>query len=477
MRIPAAAAALLPLALMGCSLNPDYLRPELPVSEQYPGRPAVDGRAAADIGWAQFFTDPVMQDLIALSLDNNRDLRVAALNVIAAQAQYRAQRSTLFPTVNALGTVDIERIPPGVQQNTTPLHLEAYNLGLSTVSYELDLFGKLRSQADQSEQQFLSSAETRESTQITLIAQVASQYFAWLADQEAIRLSKDTAEAQRKSYELRKLTLSRGSGTELDVAQAETTWRTAEASVAQYTRQAQQDYNELILLVGSPLPAALEAKMAGRARTVLQPRLPRLPAGMPADLLLRRPDIRAAERTLIGANANIGAARAAFFPSVTLTASGGTGSGTFTKLFRAGTASWAFDPQISVPIFDAGKNIANLDYSVVQKRIEVANYEKAIQSAFHDVSDALAGRATYATQVAAQEKLVKAYQQYYNLSKMLFEGGSSNFLNVLVAQNSLFSAQLTLVNLRLAERQNLVTLYKALGGGWSERVERTVAAR
>jgi multidrug efflux system outer membrane protein len=469
MGIPKLAMALLPLALTACSLNPQYTQPALPVADHYPGASRVaSGREAADIGWREFFTDPVLQDLIALSIDENRDLRVAVLNVIAAQAQYRAERASLFPTINGVGSADFERIPAGVQSNPAPLHLESYNLGLSTVSYELDLFGKIRSQADQYEQAYLSSADTRQSEQITIVAEVASEYFAWLSDREAVRLSEDTADAQRKSYELRKVTLTNGSGTELDVAEAETTWRTAQASVAQYTRQARQDYDQLILLVGSPLPPALEAKMASRARTVIQPSFPRIPAGLPSDLLLRRPDIRAAEHTLIGANADIGAARAAFFPSVTLTATGGTESGRFKKLFAAGTTAFTFDPQITVPIFDAGKNIANLDYAEIEKRVEIANYEKAIQSAFHDVADALAGRATYSNQITAEERLVDADQKYYSLSKMRFEAGSDNFLNVLVAQNSLFSAQLTLVSLRLSERQNLVTLYKALGGGWAE---------
>ena len=255
------------------------------------------------------------------------------------------------------------------------------------------------------------------------------------------------------------------------MAQAESTLRTAEASVEQYTRQVAQDLDELVLLVGTTLPDALQTRMMAQSGLGVEPAFPALRAGLPSDLLQRRPDIRAAEHTLFAANANIEAARAAFFPSVTLTGSGGTASGSLTKLFGAGTASWLFEPQSSVPIFDAGANFANLDYAKIQKRIEIANYEKSVQSAFHDVSDALAGRATYTRQVDAEEKLVGADQTYYDISKMRSDAGADTYLNVLIAQNSLFSAQLTLVSLNLSQQQNLVTLYKALGGGWTDYVQ------
>jgi multidrug efflux system outer membrane protein len=267
------------------------------------------------------------------------------------------------------------------------------------------------------------------------------------------------------------MTLAKGSGTALDVAEAESTLRTAQASREQYTRAAAQDMDEIVLLAGAPLPAELQARMMAASGLDAQPHFPDLPAGLPADLLQRRPDIRAAEHTLLAANANIGAARAAFFPSVTLTGSGGTSSGSIGKLFGAGTASWLFEPNISVPIFDAGQNFANLDYAKVQKRIEIADYEKAIQSAFHDVADALAARQAYTRQVAFEQQLVAADLRDYTLSKMRFDAGVDNYLTVLVAQSSLFGAQINLVALKLAAQQNLITLYKALGGGWTERTQ------
>ena len=470
-RSPAAAALLCTLA--GCTLIPHYSRPALPVSAAYPPGPvfatAPPGQlpAPADIGWKQFFSDPVMQSLIALSLQNNRDLRVAIENVQSAQATYRVDRASLFPTVDATGEGQFEREPSALSGGFGVLHENAYSLSLGAASYELDVFGRLRSLAGQAREQYLSTAETREATQISLVAQVAAQYLAWLSDREAIHVSEQTAEAQQRSYDLRQLTLQHGSGTALDVAQAESSLRTAQATLAQYTRQQAQDMDEIVLLAGAPLPPDLLARMMAQQDLNAQPPLTELPAGLPSDLLQRRPDIRAAEHTLLAANANIGAARAAFFPSITLTGNGGTAAGTLGQLFTAGTASLLFQPQISVPIFDAGKNFANLDIARVQKRIEIANYEKAIQSAFHDVADALAARTTYTDQLHAEQALVDADQRYYDLSKMRFDAGVDNYLNVLVAQNSLFSAQLNLVALRLSERQNLVTLYKTLGGGWT----------
>ena len=471
-------ASTLLAGLTGCSLVPDYLRPGLPVAERYPAGPAFTGAGAAsgsvaagDLGWRDFFTDPVLHDLIALALENNRDLRVAAQNVAASHAQYEVQHAALFPTIDAVGSADFAREPPGAEGTPTALHLNAYSLGVSAVSYELDLFGRIRSLGKQAQEQYFSLAETQTSTLISLVASVASEYLAWLADRDALRVSQLTAKAQQQSYDLYKLQLAHGTGTLLTVAQAESTLRTAEASVEQYTRQVAQDLDELVLLVGTTLPDPLQTRMMAQNGLAAEAAFPALPAGLPSDLLQRRPDIRAAEHTLLAANANIGAARAAFFPSVTLTGSGGTASGGLTKLFGAGTASWLFEPQVSVPIFDAGTNFANLDYAKIQKRIEIANYEKSIQSAFHDVSDALAGRATYARQVDAERKLVGADQTYYDISKMRSDAGADTYLNVLIAQNSLFSAQLTLVSLNLSQQQNLVTLYKALGGGWTDRTQ------
>ncbi len=461
-------------ALGGCSLIPHYDRPDLPVAGAYPTGPAFTGQgaesvpvAAWDLGWRDYFIDPVMQDLIALALNNNRDLRVAAQNTAASYALYQVQHAGLFPMIDAAGSGEFERLPAGASGSSVPLHINSYSLGLSATSYELDLFGRIRSLSKQAQEQYFSLAETRQAIHISLVASVASSYLAWLADRDAVRVSTQTAVVQQRSYDLYKLQLSQGTGTLLTVAQAESTLRTAEASVEQYTRQAALDLDQLVLLVGATLPNSLQTRMMAQSGLATEAAFPALPSGLPSDLLERRPDIRAAEHTLLAANANIGAARAAFFPAVTLTGDAGTASGGLTKLFGAGTASWLFEPQVSVPISDAGVNFANLDYAKIQKRIEIANYEKAIQSAFHDVSDALAGRATYTRQVDAERKLVHADQVYYDISKLRSDAGADTFLNVLIAQNSLFGAQINLVSLNLAQQQNLVTLYKALGGGWT----------
>jgi multidrug efflux system outer membrane protein len=458
--------------LSGCTLIPHYTRPALPVAASYPSGPAYGPHApapvqsAANIGWKDFFADPVMQSLIELALQNNRDLSIAADNVLSAQATFRVRRASLFPTIDASASGDFEHLPAAAAGGFVE-NINAYSLSLGAASYELDVFGRLRSLAEQARQQYLSQAETRQSTEIALIAQIASSYLSLLADREALAVSRKTADAQQHSYDLRVLTLNQGSGTALDVAQAESALRTAQARLAQYTRQEAQDFDEIVLLAGTSLPPALQARMTAERDLNAQPAFPDLPEGLPADLLLQRPDIRAAEHTLRASNANIGAARAAFFPSVVLTGSGGTTSGTVGSLFGAGTGSWLFQPQISVPIFDAGANFANLDIAKLQKRVDIATYEKTIQSAFHDVSNALAARATYDSELEAEKKLVDADKRFYELSKMRFDAGVDSYLSVIVAENSYFGAQLNLVTLRLAQRANLVSLYEALGGGWT----------
>jgi multidrug efflux system outer membrane protein len=469
--------------LTACSLIPDYHRPALPVASGWPDGPASAATAqagatpAAELGWRDFFADPIASELIALSLANNRDLRVAALNVAQAQAQYHSDRASLFPTIDATGTIERATTPGDVYGTSGAYNIREYSLGLGAVSWELDLFGRIRSQIQQAKETFLSDAETHRSTQISLVAQVGSAYLTWLADRDALAVSQNTVKAQTDSLRLTQLEAAHGSTTALNVAQAETTLRTAQASVAQYTRQVAQDMDELVLLVGGPLPNPLVARMNVATGLDTQATFPDLPAGLPADLLERRPDIRAAEHTLIGANANIGAARAAFFPQVTLTANDGTASSGLNRLFSQGHGAWLFEPSVSVPIFDAGANRAKLDIAKIESRIDVTNYEKAIQSAFHDVADALAARGTYVSQVAAEQALVDADARYYHLSDMRFRAGADTFLNVLVAQNSLFSAQLTLISLKLAAMQNTVTLYKALGGGWQEYSSQATTVR
>lgn len=452
--------------LSGCSLIPAYQRPALPVSPQYPVAGGGTGPAAADIGWKQFFADPALQDLIALSLADNRNLRVSVLNVQEAQAQYRIDRASLFPTIDGSAEQIVQHTPANLGNTGSETTSHEYSLGAQAVSWELDLFGKIRSQAESAHQTYLSDAETAVSAQISLVAEISSEYYTWLADRESLQIAQETAAADQKTVQLTQLEAAHGTATAIDVAQAQTTYDTAMADVAQYQRQVAQDMDELVLLAGAPLPPALLQKMQAVEGLAAEPALPQVPAGLPSDLLVRRPDIRSAEHELLAANANIGAARAAFFPSISLTANGGVASNSLSSLFDGGQSSWLFQPEITIPIFTGGANLANLDVAKVEKRIEIANYEEAIQSAFHDVSDALVARQTYVDQLQAQQNLVDADTRYYTLAKMRFTAGIDTYLTVLVAQDSLLSARLNLVTLQLAQRQNEITLYKALGGGW-----------
>lgn len=478
--LPIAAAATL---LAGCTLAPHYERPAAPVAGSYPTGAAYKtngaaanvnqtggqaGVAAADIGWRDFFADPRLQRLIEIALKNNRDLRVAALNVEAARAQYQIQRAQLLPSIGATASETTQRVPASLSQSGSAMVSRDYQVGVGFTSFELDLFGRIQSLKNEALAQYFSLEATRKSAQISLVAEVASAYLTWLSDQQQLKLAQDTLKSQQASYALTQRTHEAGTASALDLAQAQTSVDTARAAVAQYTRQAAQDENALILLIGEPLPADLPPGRPVDAQGLLTD----LPPGLPSDLLLRRPDIMAAEYSLKAANANIGAARAAFFPTISLTGNFGTASNMLSGLFKAGSAAWSFVPQITMPIFAGGANVANLDLAHVQKNIQVAQYEKTIQTAFREVADSLAARGTLDDQIAAQQSLVDADQKSYDLSLARYRNGVDSYLNALVAQRALYSAQQTLITTQLARLTNLVTLYKALGGGWSEHTKR-----
>jgi outer membrane protein, multidrug efflux system len=488
-----AAIALL-TSIGGCTMEPSYRRPDAPVTEAWPdntsagasGAVAAHGtaRAAADIGWRDFFIDARLQTLIELALQHNPDARIAALNIAAARAQYRIQRADLFPSIAATSLEQVEKYPPAVVGIAAAASgsiagsaggystFRYFDTGIGFTSYEIDLFGRLRSLNHQRLQQYFSFVETRRSTRISLVAEVANAYLTLLADQQLLRITADTLSSQQDSYRLTQRSYDGGIATALDLRQAETSVDTASANLAQYARQVAQDQNALVLLLGTPLPADLPPG-AGLDEQQL---LADLPAGLPSDLLVRRPDILAAEHNLIAANASIGAARAAFFPSVTLTGNYGTASTQLSGLFDHGSTAWTFSPQINLPIFAAGAHVAALDLAKVQKNITIAQYEQAIQTAFREVADALAGRSTLDSQVAADQALLEATSETYRLSDMRFRRGVDSYLGVLDSQRSLYTAQQTLVGVKLLRLQNLVTLYKALGGGWSEHSPQNAGA-
>ncbi|MDB6159728.1 MAG: multidrug transporter [Gammaproteobacteria bacterium] len=463
------------LLAAGCTLEPKYDRPAAPVPQSFPEGEAyragavapTAGKAAADIGWREFFTDARLQQLIELTLANNRDLRVAALNVEAQRAQYRIQRADLLPTISATATESAQSVAPylkNLQGVPIPSVIRQYTVGVGFTSYELDVFGQIRSLTHQQLEQYFGYEETRRSTQISLVAEVADDYLTLLADRELLRITQETLKSDTDSYTLTQRMLESGQDTELDLRQAESAVDTARANLAQYTRQVAQDRNALQLLVGAPLPQELNDGPPLEAQSFLE----ELPAGLPSDLLARRPDILSAEHNLRAANANIGAARAAFFPSVSLTGLFGTSSAQLSGLFGNGSKYWSFNPQLSVPIFAGGANIANLDLAKVQKNLQVAQYEKAIQTAFREVADALAARGTLQQQLEAQRALVASAGASYKLSDMRFRGGVDAYLTVLDSQRTLYSAQQGFVSVELTRLENLVSLYKALGGGWQE---------
>jgi multidrug efflux system outer membrane protein len=474
-RYPVAAAAA--AVLCACTLQPAYHRPSSGVAGVWPTGPAYALQAApsgevpaADVGWQEFFSDPQLRELIGIALQNNRDLRVAALDIEESQAQYRIQRSALFPSIGASGSDTAEHLPPGVAfgaggANGAPggATFRTYSAGVGFASYILDVFGRIRSLSQAALEQYFAQIETRKSVQISLVAEVADDYLSYLSDRSLLALAQQTYTNQKASLDLTQQSFNAGVNTALDLAQAQQTVYTAQANIAQFTRQMAQDLNALQLVLGAPPPAELDKAPGLSGENFLEA----LPAGLPSDLLARRPDIAAAEDKLKAANANIGAARAAFFPSISLTGSFGTASGQLSGLLGHGSQEWTFEPSISLPIFAGGANAANLDLAQVEKNVAIAQYQKTIQTAFEDVGNALAARGTFDQQIVAEEHLVDAANTAYQLSLQLFRQGVENFLSVLDSQVTSYQAQQTLIAIRLARLQNLVALYTALGGGWN----------
>ena len=464
-------------SVVGCSFIPAHVRPEAPVPSSYPGdasTAAPSGLAAADIEWQRYFGDPRLQRLIEAALQHNRDLRIAVLNIEQARAQYQVRRADELPTVSAGATSS--RQPRVGDSGTGGSISSTYTAGLQITSYEFDFFGRVRSLSQAQLAQFLGTEEARKTVQISLIASVANGWLSLLADDELLAVTRQTLATREESMKLTQLKFDNGASSELDVRQAESLLEGARVALAQQLRQRAQDENALALLLGQPVPVdalPVSATATGNANTNAAPSalaetvLPDLPAGLPSDLLNRRPDIRQAEQQLIAANANIGAARAAFFPRITLSTSIGSASTELSGLFKAGSFAWGFAPQLVLPLFDAGRNQANLDVAQVGRDIAVAQYERSVQSAFREVADALAGRATLGEQLRAQQAQAKAEATRTKLADLRYRNGASSYLDVLDAQRSLFTAQQAVVQSQAAERQNRVTLYKVLGGGWN----------
>lgn len=453
--------------MAGCTMAPTYTRPENPVSTAWPEGAAYKADAvkskapvAADIAWRDFVIDKNLQKVIELALANNRDLRVAALNIDKVRGQYQVAVSYLFPKVDASASRTDQQIPRDLSMTGKEMFSRQYSVGLGVSAYELDLFGRVRSMKDQALEQYLATEEARRSVQISLVAEVAGAYISLAADRELLKLAKDTLTAQESTFKLIQRRFDAGITSELELRQSQTRLDAARVDIARYIAHVAMDENALTLLVGSNVPAGLLPNELGTIALLKD-----FSPGLPSETLLRRPDILQAEHMLKGANANIGAARAAFFPRITLIANGGYASVRLTDLFRPENLAWNFVPTISMPIFDGGANMANLDVAKAEHAIMLAQYEKAIQVAFREVADALAIRGTVGDQLAAQQSLTDATAKTYMLSDARYKAGIDSYLTLLDSQRSLYSAQQGLISVRLSQMINQVTLYKVLGGG------------
>ncbi|AYQ30070.1 MULTISPECIES: efflux transporter outer membrane subunit [unclassified Polaromonas] len=486
-RLPQLLALSAAVILAGCSMIPKYERPAAPVAAEWPAtsnwvagsaQPAAAtpataaAPAAADIEWQAFFSDPKLRLLIDAALRNNRDLRIAVLNIEQARAQFQIRRADQFPTINAGITGSRQPNANGNGSITS-----AYTGGLLMTSYELDFFGRVASLKESALAQYLATEEGRKTTQISLIAAVANTYLSLLADEELLAITQQTLVTREESFKLSKLRFDNGVTSELEFRQAESLTEAARASLAQQVRQRALDQNALTLLLGQPLTGDLAVALPAGKGLADAPMMVDVPAGLPSDLLTRRPDIRQAEQQLLSANADIGAARAAFFPRISLTASAGSASSHLSGLFKSGSYGWTLAPQLILPIFDAGRNRAGLDSANAGRDIAVAQYEKAIQTAFREVSDALAARATLGEQLRAQQAQANAEATRFKLADLRYQNGVASYLDQLDAQRSLFAARQAAVQTRLAQLQSQVTLYKTLGGGWKDLPEEGLTLR
>ncbi|WGM38546.1 efflux transporter outer membrane subunit [Caulobacter sp. NIBR1757] len=450
-------------ALSACaSMAPAYETPVLPVAQSWPdGAAAGQTASAADLAWKDVYQDARLQGVIQLALDQNRDLRVAVLNIERARAQYRVQRASSLPSVDAGVSGSSSRTPGEVAGTPSAVESDSYSASLGVTAYELDLFGRVRSLNDAALQTYLATAETRRAVQISLIAETATAWVTLAADQDLLTVSQNTLKSSEESLALTRRRQEGGAANLLEVRQAETLVEQARGDLATAQAQVARDRNALTLLAGTDVPADMLPTGDLRGLAIRHD----LPAGVPSEVLARRPDVLSAEHSLRGMNANIGAARAAFFPRITLTASAGSASTELSGLFGGGSGAWSFAPAVSLPIFDGGANAANLRVAKVDHDIALAQYEKTVQTAFREVSDALAVQTTLNRRLEAATRLLIAAQDAERLSRIRYEQGIDSYLVLLDAQRTRYSAEKALVALWLVRAQTSATLYKALGGG------------
>lgn len=472
-RLRRACLLALPLAVASaCSLQPEFVKPDPAVATAYPNGAAYDitasasaaQMAASDLGWRDFFGDPQLQQFVTMALQTNRDLQVAALTALELKSQWRIESAGLLPQVTMFADRSRSRTPADLSKSGSAETAGSYSVGAS-LGWEIDLFGKLRSLRESALQEYLASVQGRNAVQMSLIAQVGAAYLVVLACDEMLEVTDRTLESARASYDLTKLQFDIGSGSELDLRQAETLVEQALANRAAQVRARAQAQNALTLLVGQPnLPEPRDSGQLSNPNLLAD-----VPAGLPSHLLTRRPDVLQAEALLRSANADIGAARAAFFPSIDLTGTAGSASAHLDGLVKAGSAAWTVAPVANLPLFVGGANRANLKAAEVREQIAVAQYQRTVQGAFREVADGLAARVTFKQQIASLERYVEAQRRRLELAQVLYRNGESSYLDVLTAQDDLYDSQLVLVSTRLQRLTNLIDLYRALGGGWVER--------
>lgn len=450
------------LGLSGCSMAPKYQQPEAPFAASWQAQAQQNAKTP---DWQHFFADENLQLLIETALEHNKDLRVAALNVEAFRAQYRIDRSALFPAVDAAGGGNRQRIPKNMSPTGESTINSQYSASLGITAWEIDFFGRLNSLRQQALETYFASEQAQRSAELSLIANVATAWLSHQADQASLALVQSTLETYESSLKLVQSRYDAGVASALELQQARTAADNARVSLAQFQRQVAQSRNALQMVLGAPIP---ELKQNVELSSV---QLAELPVALPAELLQRRPDILQAEHQLKAANANIGAARAAFFPSISLTTTAGSMSNELSDLFSSGSGTWLFQPQLRLPIFNSGRLKASLDYSKVQKDIRIAQYEKSIQTAFQEVADGLIARSTYNEQLAAQDKLLESSQAYLDLAERRYREGVDNQLTLLDAQRLLFSTQQQRINTQLALLTSEINLYKSLGGSYQATSE------
>jgi multidrug efflux system outer membrane protein len=454
------------LVMAGCTLAPKYEPPDTPVPGTWPQGEAYGDSARSkevplpqNLAWREFFTDERLRQVIDLALANNRDLRLAALNVEMSRATYGIQRASLYPALSVSGSGSKSRIPGDLSTTGKRRTSTEYSVDLGILSWEIDFFGRIRSLKDQALEEYLASEEGRRGTQLLLISEVANAYLSLGADRENLALTRSTLDTQQASYDMIRRRYETGLASELELRQAQTQVDVARRNAATYTRMTAQDQNALTLLVGAPLPKEL---LPESLQGVSAPR--EVSAGLASEVLLKRPDILQAEHLLKASNANIGAARAAFFPSISLTAAIGTASADLSGLFEPGSGTWKYAPQVALPIFDP-RLLPALRASKVDREILIAQYEQAIQKAFREVADVLATQGTVDQELEAQQSLVDATAVTYRLSDARYRMGVDSYLDVLDAQRSLYAAQQELISVQLSKMVSQIQLYAALGGG------------